>query len=307
MERVATVVLLKIAQTTLIGAALLLASACSNGSTDAPATPAPETFAVPTPTVTQATPSLEASRSDQREEGSAARLQYADPQEPEKACPPPIWPAAEPSAPAPGRGQRVLVLGDSLTKYSLNPLKKELSEQGWLPTIVCWGGTQTDWALAEARQVAKQLYVPERVVVAMGTNDVHKNPCNSESTCAAQVQRFTQRVRSLLDYLGPERQVWWLSIDMDPERAADVLGEPWNRNYPHFNAALDQTLQEYPNAQLIPWHEIVRANRANEGIVYTWDGLHYDPVDRPRQSAGTMLRVRTIAEALKEAVSESTP
>ena len=64
-----------------------------------------------------------------------------DPREPSKACPRPVWPAANSLAPAPGRGRRVLVLGDSLTNYAYRPLAARLSSHGWLPTIVCWGGT----------------------------------------------------------------------------------------------------------------------------------------------------------------------
>lgn len=229
---------------------------------------------------------------------------YADPQEPEKACPDPVWPSSSTSGRAPGDGQRVLVLGDSLTKYAHQPLHEELAGDGWVPTIVCWGGTQTDWGLSEAKQVARERYIPDRVVVALGTNDVHKNPCTSRSSCALQVQRFGDRVEALLDYLGPNREVWWLTIDMDAQRAAEALGEPWNLNYPAFNTRLKEALTDYPNARVIDWHRIVANARASTDIRYTFDGLHYEPIEHPRHSAGTMLRVRTIVEALNETADE---
>lgn len=291
---------------TTIAAPLLLASgvllaACgpseSTRGTTGIITPIPAT-----PTAASAAPSdASTTASLTREEPGV--LSYANPREPEKACPPPQWPAAAPAISPPGQGQRVLILGDSLTKYAHTPLRRELTQEGWLPTIVCWGGTQTDWALSEARHLARERYVPSRVVIAMGANDVHKNPCTDEVSCAEQVKAFGQRAEALLDYLGPQRQVWWLTIDMDAERASKTLGEPWNRNYPAFNEQLAAVLRKYPNATLIPWHQIVVQNRSTLDIEYSWDGLHYDPVELPYQSAGTMLRVRTIADALRQSAS----
>lgn len=222
-----------------------------------------------------------------------ATWQPVDPLEPAKACPRPVWPAAS----VPGQGRRVLVLGDSLTKYAYRPLAQGLRTQGWLPTIICWGGSQTDWGLKQAKDVSRRTYLPDRVVVAFGTNDVHKNPC-AGTACREQVRAFGRRVENMLDYLGPQRQVWWLNIDMNADRAATALGEPWNRNYPAFNRELSRRARPYPNVTVIDWHSIVTTSA--KPVRYSWDGLHYDPIDRPRASTGTMLRVRTIVGAVSD-------
>lgn len=214
----------------------------------------------------------------------------AAPGEAVKACPQPVWPAAS-------REQRVLVLGDSLTRYAYAPLRSRLTRDGWAPTIICWGGMQTDWGMKQVADVQRRRYVPDRVVVAFGTNDVHKNPCYTAKSCARQVAVFGRRVEQMLTMLGPEREVWWLNIDMDAKRAAKALNEPWNRYYPAFNAELARVLAGHPNARIIDWRSTVRSNR--ERISYTWDGLHYAPIERPRKSVGTMLRVETIARVLK--------
>lgn len=229
----------------------------------------------------------------------AATLRYAAPQEKVKSCPTPTWPAAVEHAPPPGNGQRVLILGDSLTKYSLPLLTKRLRAQGWLPTVVCWGGTQTPWAIAEARNVARQRYIPERVVMAMGTNDVHKNACFSAQACQEVVRVFGRNVERMLTYLGPQRMVYWVNIDMDAPRAAKALGEPWNLNYPTFNQELAKVLDRYPNATLIDFHNLIQGARGVSPIPYEWDGLHYAPVDDPSKSKGTQLRINAIAEALR--------
>lgn len=222
---------------------------------------------------------------------SEATWRQAAPGEPAKACPRPVWPKAEADA------QRVLVLGDSLTNYAYRPLRSRLLRDGWLPTIVCWGGTQTDWGVQQVADVARRRYVPQRVVVAFGTNDVHKNPCYTPASCAGQVRAFGRRVEHMLEVLGPDRDVWWLNIDMNAARATKALGEPWNRNFRSFNAELARVLDAHPNAHLIDWRSTVRRHR--DRITYTWDGLHYAPIERPRASVGTMLRVAAIAEALR--------
>lgn len=214
-----------------------------------------------------------------------------DPQEAWKACPKPVWPT-DPAQ----TGRRVLILGDSLTKYAYRPLLSQLKRRGWLPTIVCWGGTQTDWGLKQARDVQRRRYIPDRVVVAFGTNDVHKNPCSGDA-CADQARLFGKRAERMLSFLGPQTQVWWLNIDMDAERAARALGEPWNVHFPLFNRELATTVAKHPNVTLIDWHRIVRSH--SKTVRYTADGLHYAPIEQPRRSVGTMLRVRTIVEALE--------
>lgn len=212
-----------------------------------------------------------------------------------KACPKPTWPAGDPSAAAPGKGRRVLLLGDSLTRYAYSPLRRRLQRDGWLPTIVCWGGMQANWGLANAKDVARRRYLPDRVVVGFGANDVHRNPCTDD--CDRHVHRFGRRVDRLLTYLGPDRQVWWLNIDMDADRAARVLGEPWNRNFPAFNRELRRVVARHPSAQLIDWRAIVRTSPTP--ISYSADGLHYAPLRPARSSAGSMLRVRTIVRTLR--------
>lgn len=223
------------------------------------------------------------------------RWPQARPGEQHKACPRPTWPGQNAQAPAPGQGRRVLVLGDSLTRYAYRPLRNRLERDGWLPTIVCWGGMQTDWGLANAQDVARRRYLPDRIVVAFGTNDVHRNPCTDD--CRRHVRTYAKRVRKLLNYLGPQRQVWWFNIDMDADRAARTLGEPWNRNFPAFNRALRRSAAGYPNVQVVNWRKLVRGKRST--IRYTADGLHYAPLQPARKSTGSMLRVRTIARLLR--------
>lgn len=193
------------------------------------------------------------------------------------------------------------MLGDSLTKYGYEAINDRLRSDGWLPTIICWGGMQTGWGTAQARDVAKRRYIPERVVIGFGTNDVHKNPCYSASACAKQAQVFGREVNTLLDYLGPDRKVWWLNIDMDANRAAQFLDEPWNIHFGLFNAELAEVVARHSNVTLVDWREIVSDARQRNPIPMTEDGLHYAPLTPATESRGTMLRVSTIANELRRA------
>ncbi len=72
-----------------------------------------------------------------------------------RACSGPIWPNSLNTTPGPGQGRRVLVIGDSLTRNGRKPLKRALREDGWTPTVRCFGGKRLDWAIARATAGAR--------------------------------------------------------------------------------------------------------------------------------------------------------
>lgn len=188
------------------------------------------------------------------------------------ACPAPVWPGT-PSEGFPGEGRRVLVLGDSLTRESQEAMTGFLEADGWTPTFRCWGSRRLDWGLEQIKRAEELGQLPEFVIVALGTNDISwELPATTE-----------RRVATMLDRLGPKRQVLWVDLDIaysdfSMERA------DW------FNEMIRKVAKERANVTVVPWERIARQEKAGR-----FDGIHYGP-------AGYRLRARTLTDALNERV-----
>lgn len=161
------------------------------------------------------------------------------------------------------------MLGDSLTRESRGHLHELLRSSGWTPTLRCWGSKRLDWGLAQVARARELGQLPGVVVVALGTNDVSwVSPSVTES-----------RVRSLLDRLGPRRQVLWVNLDVDFS-AFSARRADW------FNAMIRRVAAERSNVRVVAWERRARAARA-----WRSDGIHYGP-------AGYRLRAAVIVAAL---------
>ena len=194
------------------------------------------------------------------------------------ACPAPVWPG-QPSDGTPGDGRRVLIIGDSLTRESQESMTEFLVDSGWTPTFRCWGSKRLDWGLDQLKR-AKQLdQVPEHVIVALGTNDISwEQPATTES-----------RVNTLLDRIGPKRQVLWVDLDIAYSEFSIARAE-W------FNGMIRKVAKERPNVTVVPWEKTARSEKVSR-----FDGIHYGP-------QGYRFRARTLTDALNDAViAETTP
>jgi lysophospholipase L1-like esterase len=184
------------------------------------------------------------------------------------ACPAPIWPG-EPNSGTPGDGRRVLVLGDSLTRDSQEPMTKYLAESGWTPTFRCWGSKRLDWGLDQVKRAKQLNQLPEYVIVALGTNDISwEQPATTE-----------RRVNTMLDRLGPDRQVLWVDLDIAYSTFSMTRAD-W------FNKMIRQVAKDRSNLKVVPWEKIARQENAAR-----FDGIHYG-------TSGYKLRARELTDAL---------
>lgn len=155
-----------------------------------------------------------------------------------KGCPAPRWPSAL-NAGAPGQGRRILIIGDSLTRDSRKETMQLLKASGWTPTVRCWGGRRLDWASAQVARAKKLDQLPGIVVIAIGTNDMR--------WIARSVTE--QRVRRLLDQLGPKRQILWVNTLASPGG-----GDRFNRAKQRwFNRMLERVAKKHLNLQVLDW------------------------------------------------------
>ena len=191
------------------------------------------------------------------------------------ACPAPVWPGA-PSEGSPGEGRRVLVLGDSLTRESQEAMTGFLEADGWTPTFRCWGSKRLDWGLAQIKRAKELKQLPEYVIVALGTNDISwEQPATTES-----------RVNTLIDRLGPNRQVLWVDLDIAYSQFSMQRAD-W------FNDMIRKVAKERPNVTVVPWEKVARQEKVGR-----FDGIHYGP-------QGYRFRARTLANALNDALIDA--
>lgn len=190
------------------------------------------------------------------------------------ACPAPVWPG-ELGEGEPGNGRRVLIIGDSLTRESQEAMTEFLYDSGWTPTFRCWGSKRLDWGLDQLERAKAMKQVPEHVLVALGTNDISwEQPATTEA-----------RVNTMLDRIGPKRQVLWVDLDIAYSEFS-IARADW------FNGMIRKVANERPNVTVVPWEKIARA----EGIG-RFDGIHYGP-------QGYRFRARTLTDALNERAIE---
>jgi len=171
----------------------------------------------------------------------------------------------------PGDGRRVLVLGDSLTRESQEPMTRSLEASGWTPTFRCWGSKRLDWGLDQITRAKEINQLPKYVIVALGTNDVSwVQPAVTE-----------QRVNKLLDRLGPNRQVLWVDLDVDYSTFSSTRAD-W------FNKMIRTVARDRSNVKVVPWEKAARSAKA-----YRFDGIHYG-------TSGCRLRGHFLTDALDE-------
>jgi len=192
-----------------------------------------------------------------------------------RGCPTPIYAAPVFPAPEPGQGERVLVIGDSLTRDALPALERALARDGWNPTVRCWGGKRLDWGISQVRRARALDQLPETVVLALGTNDMWR--------VSPSVTR--KRMDQILNILGPKRTVLWVNLHFDGGIAPSRAKEAW------FNDQLARQAKQRPNLTVIDW-----AGTARSAGVRTRDGVHY-PV------LGSRARAEAIAAALAESAA----
>jgi len=154
----------------------------------------------------------------------------------------------------PGQGEKVLVIGDSVTRDSRTMLTKALKSSGWNPVIRCFGGKRIDWAMSQIRDQRAWKGVPKTVVLAVGINDMR------------WIERSTTRMRinKILNQLGPSRNVLWVNLYGSNGDRFSKSKQVW------FNTTLKKIAAKRPNVHVVPW-----AKHAQAAKIPMSGPLHY--------------------------------
>lgn len=195
-----------------------------------------------------------------------------------RACSAPIWPAKTNATPGPGQGQRVVVIGDSLTRNGRSPLTRKLRQAGWTPTIRCFGGKRLDWAIAQAKRAKQIDQLPQTVIIAIGTNDMR------------WIDRRTTRARmeELIEVLGPRRTIVWVDTYASGGDRFTREKERW------FNRQVKKLSAENENVHRIAWGRYARSN----GVRFA-DALHYTAEGTRTWAARVVSEVSRVAGAVR--------
>jgi GDSL-like Lipase/Acylhydrolase family len=172
---------------------------------------------------------------------------------------------APPSA-STARGNRVLLVGDSLLWQSMPPVASALQSGGWDPTIRAAPGTTIGaWTPKMSDFVAETR--PDVVVVELGTNN-----------CTAECPNLAGVIDRLMRGIPGSTPVYWLNVQSQPGYPAHPES---------VNDALAAALRRWSNLELVD----LSARLRNHPEWHQADGLHLS-------AAGSAQLAGLIAESL---------
>ncbi|HXZ62517.1 MAG TPA: hypothetical protein VEG62_07225, partial [Acidimicrobiales bacterium] len=147
------------------------------------------------------------------------------------------------SAAQPVPDQRVWVQGDSVLLGAKDDVQADLSNDGWSPTVIAWGGLQLTAAIQIFEQ--HQADIGSVVVILLGNN------------FCCDISQFSGQIDQAMTVLG-HRHVIWLTTSLFEPRQVEI------------NALIRAGAARWPNAEVADWAAEVAANPDAVGP----DGLH---------------------------------
>jgi lysophospholipase L1-like esterase len=148
------------------------------------------------------------------------------------------------------RGDKVLVVGDSLTWQSAPQVTAALQADGWTPTIQAASGTTIgNWAGKVGKLVDE--HDPDVLVVELGTNN-----------CTASCPHIDRVIDRLLRDVPRSLPVVWLNVQAQPTYPAHPES---------VNDALAAAAARWPNVTLVD----MSARFRNHPDWHVADGLHF--------------------------------
>jgi lysophospholipase L1-like esterase len=167
------------------------------------------------------------------------------------------------------RGDKALVVGDSLTWQSAPQVTAALQAHGWEPTIQAESGTTIgDWADKVGTLIEE--HDPDVLVVELGTNN-----------CTAACPRIERVIDRLLRDVPRSLPVVWLNVQAQPSYPAHPES---------VNDALASAAARWPNVTLID----MSARFRNHPDWHVADGPHLTPT-------GSTELARLVVESLQTA------
>lgn len=156
----------------------------------------------------------------------------------------------------------VFLFGDSIAVQDGAALERLLLNRSGDPIAMHnWSGRPTGAAVDALDKWAHHYGLPQRIVMAVGSNDIFDPPA-----FAAQVDRAMR-------IAGPDRTVYWVTVHVRRTRQPAAIQAADQRNSDRINHDLVTAQDRHPNLRIIPWAEYLNA-RATRLQTHLRDGVH---------------------------------
>ncbi|TQJ18447.1 hypothetical protein [Kribbella jejuensis] len=174
----------------------------------------------------------------------------------------------------------VFMFGDSIAVQDSSGLERLItSRTGDSIAVHDWSGQPTSAAVAALEDWSRSYGLPNRIVMAVGTNDIFNPPA-----FAAQVDRAMR-------IAGPNRTVYWVDVYASRSKQPAAVREADLANSAWINQQLDEAASRYPNLKIIRWSEFLTAQPGGPQQ-YLRDGVHTS------EPLGSSARNELIVDAL---------
>ena len=175
----------------------------------------------------------------------------------------------------------VFMFGDSIAVQDSSALEKLLAARtGDSIAVHNWSGQPSSAAVDALAEWSRDYGLPDRIVMAVGTNDIFDPPA------------FGAQVERALAIAGPKRTVYWVDVEVNRFRQSADVQAADRANSAWINQQLEEAAQRHPNLRIIHWAEFLNSQPAGLAM-YLRDGVH------TTEPVGRMARNNLIADALE--------
>lgn len=175
----------------------------------------------------------------------------------------------------------IYMFGDSISVQDGHALAERLHDFNTLLAVHNWSGRPTTPAVDVLEDWAASYGLPQRILMATGTNDIFNPP-----VFAAQVDRT-------MSIVGSTRTVYWVNVQACRTKYSAAIQLADQRNSGWINLQLADAQKRYPNLKIVHWAEFLAAKPSRMApTMYLRDGVHTtEPLG---QNARNELIVQTI-------------
>jgi len=176
----------------------------------------------------------------------------------------------------------IFMFGDSIAVQDGDALEHQLAAQtGDSIAVHNWSGQPTSAAVDALAEWSQNYGLPDRILMAVGTNDIFDPPA------------FGAQVERAMNLAGPDRTVYWVNVEVSRFRRSAEMQAADRANSAWINQQLEEAAQRHPNLRIIHWAEFL-ANQPEGLGKYLRDGVH------TTEPVGRMTRNDLILEALQD-------
>ncbi|HEY3558160.1 MAG TPA: hypothetical protein VGL05_11885 [Kribbella sp.] len=175
----------------------------------------------------------------------------------------------------------IFLFGDSIAVQDSPALERLLADRnGDSIAFHDWSGQPASAAVDALEEWSHRYGLPNRIVMAVGTNDIFDPPA-----FAAQVERA-------LRIAGPKRTVYWVNVYASRTKQPAAVRDADLSNSAWINQQLDAAALEHPNLRIIDWSAFL-TSQPNRPAQYLRDGVH------TKEPLGGTARNELIADAIE--------